>query len=96
MKRIIKKETLKNLISECARYWRTGDIDILDGAIEVARVLEDQFSYRGELCCFSWTNYKSLVDNYLMLDLSEDEIITKFKELGFEFEEEINLGGTND
>ena len=90
MKKEISKKILTELIRVDRKYWTTGDVDILAKKSELAKVLAQQYYYRGQYNIFGSISYGDLVSSYNQLGLTYEEIYKQFEGLGFVLLEEVS------
>ena len=81
----IKKSTLFELARLIHKYARTGDVDILDAKIEVAKELATQAYGKDN----AWSAFSKLVDAVvgvygLYLECTDEELCELFRALKFE------------
>ena len=90
----IDKSTLDKLIRVARKYWKTGDVDLLDGVLYTGAQLSKQ-AINKDSACLSFTDFvHSIVKPYgLKEHASNADIYKAFAVFGYEVVDEFEQDG---
>ena len=77
----ISKSLIDEFIRVCKKYWETGDVDIIDKQINIAKDIELKTNK-------DWIIWKDFLESLCRLNVSSNCIYEILETIGFEVEDE--------